>query len=191
MKNKYLNLPSIIFNLIETILLFLGSYLLKIGLINTLIIFLSFQISRFYFKLPKHYKAWQQCLIWTLVIFLCLFVIARVDITVGIMCSIFTAYILSGKADIRDMYMWKPKNESKFKALEDYIKYKRLCDNRKLINIEEELERDNPELYMFYKRRFLENKTFKEIGEEFEVDSPRIVEKLDKVYLIMKYSLKL
>ena len=55
--------------------------------------------------MPKHYKAWQQCLIWTLVIFLCLFVIARVDITVGIMCSIFTAYILSGKADIKDMYI--------------------------------------------------------------------------------------
>ena len=34
MKNKYWNLPSIIFNLIETILLFLGSYLLKIGLLK-------------------------------------------------------------------------------------------------------------------------------------------------------------
>lgn len=103
MKNKYSNVPSLIFNLIETILLFLGSYLLKIGLINTLIIFLSFQISRLYFKLPKHYKDWKQCLIWTLIIFITLFMVVRVDITVGIMCSIFTAYILSGKADIGDM----------------------------------------------------------------------------------------
>lgn len=80
---------------------------------------------------------------------------------------------------------------NKNKLLEDYIKYKRLCDGRKLINIEKQLEEDNPELYIFYKRRFLENKTFKEIGEEFEIDNPRIVEKLDQVYLILKYALKL
>lgn len=83
------------------------------------------------------------------------------------------------------------KKESKYKLLEDYIKYNRLCDDGKLINIEKQLEKDNPELYIFYKRRFIEDKTFQEISEEFEIDTPRIVEKLDKVYLILKYALKL
>ena len=86
--------------------------------------------------------------------------------------------------------MWKPKNESKYKKLEDYIKYKRLCDNRKLIEIEKELENDDPELYMYYKRRFLENKTFNQIAEEFETETARIVEKLDKK-LSLNISLKL
>ena len=89
------------------------------------------------------------------------------------------------------MYMWNPTKESKYKPLEDYIKYNRLCDGRKLIEIEKQLEEDNPELYIFYKRRFIEGKTFKEISEEFEIDNPRIVEKLDKIYLILKYALKL
>lgn len=189
MKNKYLNVPSIIFNLIETILLFLGSYLLKIGLINTLIIFLSFQISRFYFKLPKHYKAWQQCLIWTLVIFLCLFVIARVDITVGIMCSIFTAYILSGKADIGDMYMWKPSNSSKYVKLDEYIKFNSL--NKDLLEVEQNLKTYDSKLYMIYLRRFRENKTFEEIRKEFDIDNPRINEAIDKVYTLMTFNLKI
>ena len=191
MEKRYWNVPSIIFNVFETLMLILCAYLLELTIVEILLIFLTFEISRFYFKFPKHYKKWQQCLIWTLLIFTSLFVVARVDITVGILTTIFGAYILSGKADIKDIYMWKPKNESKYKKLEDYIKYKRLCDNRKLIEIEKELENDDPELYMYYKRRFLENKTFNQIAEEFETETARIVEKLDKIYLIFKYSLKL
>lgn len=191
MNKKYWNLPSLIFNIIETLLLIAFAYILKIGTINTCIVFFTFQISRFYFKMPKHYKDWQKCLIWTLLIFTSLFVVARVDIIIGVLNTIFAAYILSGRADINEMYMWNPTKESKYKLLEDYIKYKRLCDNRKLINIEKQLEEDNPELYIYYKRRFLENKTFKEISMEFEIDNPRIVEKLDQVYLILKYALKI
>lgn len=191
MNKKYWNLPSLIFNIIETLLLIAFAYLLKIGTINTCIVFFTFQISRFHFKMPKHYKDWKKCLVWTLIIFVSLFIVARVDIIIGVLNTIFAAYILSGRANISEMYMWKPKEESKYKLLEDYIKYKRLCDNKKLMNIEKQLEDDDPELYIYYRRRFLEKKTFKEISEEFEIDNPRIVEKLDKVYLIIKYALKI
>ena len=91
-----MNLPSLIFNLFETFMLILIAWLLKISLVNTLLIFLTFEISRAYFKMPKHYKQWQKCLCWTLTIFSSLFVVSRVDISVGIMCAVFTAYILSG-----------------------------------------------------------------------------------------------
>lgn len=191
MNKKYWNLPSLIFNVVETLILITFAYLLKIGITNTCIIFFVFQISRFHFKMPKHYKDWQKCLIWTMLIFTSLFVVARVDIIVGVLNTIFAAYILSGKADVNEMYMWNPTKESKYKPLENYIKYNRLCDGRKLIEIENQIKEDNPELYIFYKRRFIEGKTFKEISEEFEIDNPRIVEKLDKIYLILKYALKL
>ena len=191
MNKKYWNLPSLIFNVVETLILITFAYLLKIGITNTCIIFFVFQISRFDFKMPKHYKDWQKCLIWTMLIFTSLFVVARVDIIVGVLNTIFAAYILSGKADVNEMYMWNPTKESKYKPLENYIKYNRLCDGRKLIEIENQIKEDNPELYIFYKRRFIEGKTFKEISDEFEIDNPRIVEKLDKIYLILKYALKL
>ena len=189
MNAKYLNLPSIIFNIVETLLLIFMAWMLKIGIVNTLLCFLTFQISRFYFKLPKHYKSWHKCLIWTLLLFTSMFVIVKINVFVGCLCTVFCTYILSGKADINDIYLWK--KESKYKLLEDYIKYNRLCDNHKLIDIEKQLQEDNPELYIFYKRRFIEEKTFQEISNEFEIDNPRIVEKLDKIYLILKYALKL
>lgn len=191
MNNKYWNLPSIIFNIIETALLIFMTWYLKIGIVNSLLVFFTFQISRFFFKFPKHYKDWRKCLIWTLLIFTSMFMVAKVNVFVGCLCTVFCAYILSGSADLKDMYMWRNNQESKYKLLENYIKYNRLCDGNKLIDMEKVLEKDNPELYIIYKRRFIEDKTFKEISEEFDLDTPRIVERLDKVYLILKYALKL
>lgn len=179
MKEK-MNLPSLIFNISETLLLILMAVLLKIGIKDTIIVFLTFQISRAFFKLPKHYKDWQKCLIWTLLIFTSLFLVAKVDITVGVLTSIFTAYILSGKADIKDIYMWKKDNISKYQKLIDYIKFNGL--NTTLIKAENNLKKLDSQMFLVYKRKFRENKTFKEINEELEIENPRIVEMLDKAY---------
>lgn len=189
MKKKYWNLPSIIFNIVETLLLILGAYLLKIGLVNTCLVFLTFQISRFYFKMPKHYKDWKKCLIWTLLIFISLFVVARVDITVGMLTTVFTAYILSGKADIGDMYMWKGNKESKYVKLDDYIKFNGL--SKDLLEMEANLKNYDTKLYLIYLRRFRENKSFEEMREEFDMDNPRINEAIDKVYTLMTFNLKI
>lgn len=186
---KYWNIPSIIFNIVETLLLILMAYLLKIGLVNTLLVFFTFQISRFYFKMPKHYKAWQQCLIWTLLIFVSLFVVARVDITIGILATIFSAYILSGKADIGDMYMWNKGKTSKYQKLYDYIKYNGL--STELIEMENNLKNYDTQMYLVYKRRFREDKSFEAIREEFDLENPRINEILDKVYTLMTFNLKI
>ena len=179
--NKKMNLVSYLFNLFETLMLILIAYLLKVGVINTLLIFLTFQISRAFIKMPKHYKDWQRCLCWTLVIFGGLFVVSRVDITVGIMCSIFTAYILSGKADIRDMYMWKPQNESVHQPLIDYLKYNAICDD--YLKAEELLKgKVDTKTYLIYKRKFIDGYSYERISEEFDMSNPRIKECLDKCY---------
>ena len=180
-----MNLPSLIFNLLETFLLILIAWLLKIGLVNTLLIFFTFEISRAYFKMPKHYKQWQKCLCWTLIIFSSLFIVARVDITVGIMCSIFTAYILSGKADINDLYMWKSKNENSIhQPLIDYLKFNAISDEylkaEKLLK-----EKVDTKTYLIYKRRFIDGYSYEMICEEFDVSNPRIKECLDKCYYFL------
>lgn len=175
-----MNLPSLIFNVAETLLLIGMAWLLKIGVKNTLIVFLSFQISRAVFKLPKHYKDWKKCLVWTLSIFTSLFLVAKVDLSVGILTSVFTAYILSGKADIKDMYMWKQDKISKYQPLIDYVKFNGL--DSKLIKVENKLKDMDTMMYLVYKRKFRENKTFKDITEELDLSNPRVVEILDKVY---------
>lgn len=176
---KYCNLKSLLFNIGETIMLIGMAELLQLGVINTLIIFFAFEIARSCFKLPKHYKQWQQCLIWTFLIFTSLFVVSRVDITVGVMCAIFTSYILSGKADIKEFFLWN-KDASKYSRLIEYIKFNGL--NERLIECEKKLKELDNELYIFYVRKFREGKTFQQISDEFEIDNPRIVEALDKVY---------
>ena len=105
------------------------------------------------------------------------------------MCSIFTAYILSGKADIKDMYMWKPSNSSKYVKLDEYIKFNSL--NKDLLEVEQNLKTYDSKLYMIYLRRFRENKTFEEIRKEFDIDNPRINEAIDKVYTLMTFNLKI
>lgn len=178
LNKKYWNLPSIIFNLVETFLLITGAYLLKLNFINTLLIFLTFQISRAYFKLPKHYKKWQKCLVWTLIIFLSLFVIARVDISVGILTTIFTAYILSGKTDIHDMYMWSGK-KTQYQDIIDYIRFNPL--NQKIKEFEEKTQEQDNLSYLIYKYRFKDGLTFAEISKRLDIETNRITEIQDKV----------
>ena len=75
---------------------------------------------------------------------------------------------------------YKRHDESKYQKLIDYIKFNGL--NEELIDAEERLKKLDTELYIIYKRKFREDKTFKEISEEFDLDNPRIVESLDRAY---------
>lgn len=170
--SKYMNLPSLIFSLIETLLLIGMAYYLKIGLRNTLIIFLTFQISRAIFKLPKHYKAWQKCLIWTLLIFTSLFVVSRVDITVGVMCAVFTAYILSGKSDIKDIYMWSG-TTSKYDALRDFVGIS--PNNPIILDYEEYWRKNNPIRYEMFKYFYRERKSYQDIRNLKNYDENNII----------------
>lgn len=182
MKGKnYFNLISIIFNLVETLLLIGAAYLLKISVRDTILIFLTFQIARAYFKFPKHYKAWQQCMIWTLIIFASLFCIARVDIVVGIMCAVFTAYILSGKSDIKNIYMWK--KTSAHQDIMDYVKYNYYTDDA-IREFERKLQDRGSALdYKIWEYRFKNGKSFEEISELLDLDSARIAEIQNSVAL--------
>ena len=182
MKGKnYFNLVSIIFNLVETLLLIGAAYLLKISVRDTILIFLTFQIARAYFKFPKHYKAWQQCMIWTLIIFSSLFCIVRVDIVVGIMCAAFTAYILSGKSDIKDIYMWK--KTSAHQDIMDYVKYNYYTDDA-IREFERKLQDRGSALdYKIWEYRFKNGKSFEEISELLDLDSARIAEIQNSVAL--------
>ena len=177
-KNKYLNLPSIIFNIAETLLLIGMAWLLKVGLVNTLIIFFVFEISRFIFKFPKHYKEWQKCLIWTLLIFTSLFIVSRVDITVGVLNTIFCAYILSEKSNIKDLYMWNGK-KTQYQDIIDYIKYNALSD--KVLEFEKRIQDQDMLSYMIYKYRFKDQLSFQEISKKLEIETQRITEVQEKV----------
>ena len=84
---------------------------------------------------------------------------------------------------------YKRHDESKYQKLIEYIKFNGI--DPKLIEAEKRLAELDTQMYLFYKRKFREDKTFQEMVDEFDIDNPRIVEILDKVYFYMIGALKI
>lgn len=111
---------------------------------------------------------------------LSLFLLLKIDLVVSMMFAVFSAFIMTGKSNVKDMYLWNNHNEpSKYQDIADFIKYNPLDD--KLISFEAKLKEMDSVEYLIYKYRFKDNKTFKEISILLDMDGPRIVEELDKV----------
>lgn len=174
-------LPSLIFNISETVIIALMGILLKLPINYVVLVMLTFLIARGSFGKPLHFKTWYRCLIWSALIMLSLFVLLNVDLVVSITFAIFAAFIMTGKSNVNDIYLWKNSNEpSKYQDIIDFVKYNEFDD--KLLEFERKIkERSNLE-YLIYKYKFKDGKTFNEISELLDnMDNPRIVEHLDKI----------
>ena len=177
--NKKL-IRSIVFNIAETVLILLSGLALKLELKYIIMVMLVFAISRGFFGKSLHFKTWYRCLIWSLLVLTSIFVILKVELVISILFAIFSAFIMTGRSDINDVYLWKNNGEpSKYEDIIEFIKYHEL-DN-KLIEFETKIKNRNNLEYLIYKYRFKENKTFSEISELLDIDNPRIVEQLDKI----------
>ena len=178
-------LPALIFSIAETLIIFLIGLALDIDIKFIVIIMLTFMISRGLFGKVLHFKAWYRCLFWSVLVMLCLFVLLKVDLVISIMFAIFSALIMTGRANITDIYLWNNNGEpSKYADVVEFIKYHPLDDS--LIEFENKLKSMDSIEYLVYKYRFKDGKTFTEIGELLDLDGPRIVEKLDKVAFAMR-----
>lgn len=176
---------SIIFNIAETVLILLIGKLLNLPINYIIATMVSFMISRGFFGEAFHFKTWYRCLIWSMLIMLSLFVLLKVDLIISITFAVFAAFIMTGKANVEDMYLWKNNDEpSKYADIINYIKYNELDD--KLLEFEHKIQERNKLEYLVYKYRFKENKTFNEMSELLDIDTPRIVEYLDKIAFAMR-----
>ena len=178
MKKLMLKLPSIIFNLAELGVIILAGMLLRLKLEIMLIIMMIFVMIRITIGGAIHYKSPYKCAIWSLLVFLSLFVLTNVGLGVSIIMAIFCAFILTTKGNIDDAFMWKGKN-TKYNDIEEYIKYNSM--ETKLIEYEEKLRNQDNLTYLIYKYRFKDKMTFAEISERLDLENPRIVEKLEQI----------
>lgn len=184
--NKKRVISSAIFNIAETMLIFMVGKLLYLPTNFILIVMLTFMISRGCFGKALHFKTWYRCLVWSLCILLSLFVILKIDLVLSILFTIFSALIMTGKGNIKDIYLWdNEKNKSsKYRDVEEYIKYNEFSDE--LQDFEQRLIKNDNLLYLIYKYRFKDNKTFKDISELLQMENPRIVDALDKISLAIR-----
>lgn len=176
----------ILFNLIEMLCILLIGKLLNISLAYRLIIIFVFIITRMTFGKTLHYKSPYRCFVMTLAIFLSLFIVFQVNIYLSIVIAIFDGYLLTGKANIEDMFMWNGKT-SKYQDIIDFVKY----NPDKMIDFEDRLEEQDNLDYLIYKYRFKENLTFEKISELLDLDTPRISERQDKIALAIRMTFRI
>ena len=179
MKKVLYYLPSIIFNLAESLVIILIGFWLNLSTKEILMILLLFSITRMRLGGAMHYKDWYKCLIWSTLVFLSLFVVAHTGMILSIIMTVFCAYILTGKGNINDTFLWKG-NNTKYSDIEEYIKFNSLSDE--LIQFEKKLKDTDNLSFLIYKYRFKEKLTFAEISDKLNgLDNPRISEKLENI----------
>lgn len=182
-----MKIASLIFNIAETILIFMIGRMMSVS-VNFIILVMSvFFISRLLYGKPKHYNKWYRRCIWSCLVFTSLYTISHLDLLAIIILTMFTALITSGKADINDVYMWK--NTSKYQDILDYIKYNPFADD--LLEFENKLKNTDNLTYLLYKYKFKENKTFAEISELLDIETNRITENLDKIAFAIRIYCKI
>lgn len=182
-------ISSVIFNITETILIFLIGRMLRLPTNNIIIVMLCFMISRGFFGKSLHFKTWYRCLVWSLLILLSLFLVLKIDLKVSILFTIFSAFIMTGKSNINDMYLWSGKT-SKYEALKDLVA---ISPNNSIILENEEYWRKNyPTRFDIFRYYFREKKTYQEIAEIKNFDDNTIIKReCATIYSILEKPLNL
>jgi len=174
-----------------------------IGLVTCTIQIPWYLVVRGGFKEPIHALGLNKCCVVTLIFFILLFICSKAMILMindgiaviftfilTVLCCFATSTLPNEKEEKGKLFFgYKKHNESKYEKLIEYIKFNGI--EPKLIEAEKRLAELDTQMYLFYKRKFREDKTFQEMVDEFDIDNPRIVEILDKVYFYMIGALKI
>lgn len=156
--------------------------------------------TRARFEEPIHTYGLNVCYVATMIFYILIFVTVTICnelidkrlvfvmlVALVVLSTFATSTIPTKMEKLGKIFFGYKKDESKYQRLIDYIKFNGLDD--KLLESEEKLRRLDNQMFIIYKRKFRENKKFSEISKEFNLDNPRIVEILDKVYFYMIGSL--
>ena len=153
---------AIVFNIAETTLILLIGILLRLPIGSIITMMLTFMIARGCFGSPLHFKDWYRCLVWSVLILLSLFVLLKVDFVISTLFAIFSAFIMTGKSNIKDMYLWTGK-VSKYDALKNFVA---ISPNHPILLEHEEYWRKNyPMRYEIFVLYFRENQTYEYIAK--------------------------
>lgn len=173
-------LPGILFNVAEFAIIWLLGVWIGICHEHVLLILMAFILMRMTIGKPMHYKMWQKCLIASLLIFLSLFIVAKAHFLIALIMAIFTALILSKHADVRDMFMWKPRSESRFRAEMDYVQAHELYPA--FIEFENRLESDKDQIaFTVYKQIFKQNLSWEQVADNLSIDTQRLTPIVERI----------
>ncbi len=108
-------LPSIIFFIIETALIFIVSAILQNSFIETLSVIIVFITSRLFIGKSKHYKSPLKCLLWSTTVVVSLVLVWQISLIIGFFSIVLAALFISERADLNDTYQYSSNIETKHK----------------------------------------------------------------------------
>ena len=189
---KGFNYKSLIFNLVEFIIIFIiGYFLIKCPLSKMFVAFAIFVYTKEIIGGSKHYKSPAKCMIWSLLLFVSLFIVIKMDLIIGISMSILAGVLMSKGGDIALFEYRNEDNKKKYREMKKYIEQ---CEDKKIIEefeirlkkIEDSYkDRFKYPYYEIYKLYFLKNSSFKDIKEHLNMyDNHGVTEALDIIFMI-------
>ena len=191
LNNIIILIANVVINL--TWVFFLGLFINK-SWENTLIIMIVWTICLLMGK-AKHYRSPLKCFLMQLALFGSIFLATYINIYIASLFTVYTKFLLSGWADIKDeepeindkpsfkdLTFWKPQSEESIhQPLIDYLKFNAISEE--YLEAEKLLKsRVDTKTFLVYKRRFIDGYSYEKIAEEFDMANPRIKECLDKCY---------
>lgn len=182
---KYL--PSIIYSLLEVLVGILIGNLLGLKCTNSLSLILLFSIIRMVFKDCLHYKSCIKCFVWTEIFYCEMFLICKIDFLLSILFAIFSAFILTGRGNISDMFMWGGNKLNN--NVYDWVKFNQ--DNEKLKQYEENLRKTDKKKYFIFIYRYREFKSYSDISKIMDIDIQRICDEINIMSHFIEYSIRL
>ena len=181
------NLPSIIFNVAEFLIVILIGELLELTIEKMIILVLLFSICRMAFKKALHYKDWKRCILMTSLFFLSLFIVAKSNFLLALILTIFEAMILTGTGNIDDTFMWGGNRLNQ--EVYDWVRFN--PNNERLLKYEQHLKENDKQKYIIFEYRFRKFKSYSEISKLMDIDAPRIAEQLKTISHFIEYSIRL
>lgn len=186
--NKKVILRSVIFNLFETILIFLCGLTIGITYKGILFIMLLFMFSKAIFGKSLHYKKWYKCLVCSLMILTTLFGVFKLDEYQAILITLFCSFVMTTSADTKEnnknitkemidfvndnLYHWSGKT-SKYDSLRDFVGVS--PNNPIILDYEEYWRKNNPLRLEIFRLFYRERKTYDEIKKLKDYEENTII----------------
>lgn len=187
MKNFFKNLPSIIFNVVEVLIVIKIGELFALNFQKMILLIIIFSTVRMTMGGALHYKDWRKCLLMTTLFFASLWIVAYCDFHIAIVYTVFEAIILTGKGNIEDMFQWGG-NSLNIEVF-NWVKFNQ--NNKQLIEYENKLKQTDKQKYYIFVYRFREFKSYSRIAKIMDMDIQRISDEIKIMSHFIEYSIRL
>lgn len=180
------NIKSRLFNIFEFIFVIIIGLSMKVPVQQIIFLLIIFMVVRKNQNNPMHYKSPYLCLFWTTLVFISFYILTYVNPIVAMIGAGFAALVVTGNADVKDVFMFNNDDESKYREMTKFIennKNKDIVKEYEIIvkNLNERYKsRYKIDFYKVFVLKFYEKKTFKQIIEETNLnDNKEVTKALD------------